>query len=99
MKTSSRAEGYIQGAGTMSGATPEPPGRLSAGSKQFRIPQVPIEWLDASSWRLPSGKALAEFALQAGFLAPLLFKSESFARPTTPTVRAKVKPIQKEGQR
>jgi len=24
------------------------------------------------SWRLPSGKALAEFALQAGFLAPLI---------------------------
>lgn len=24
------------------------------------------------SWRLPSGKALAEFALQAGFLAPLM---------------------------
>ena len=35
-----------------------------------------MEWLDARSWRLPSGKALAEFALQAGFLAPLLFRSE-----------------------
>lgn len=38
---------------------------------------LPLEWLDARSWRLPSGKALAEFALQAGFLAPLLFRPES----------------------
>jgi hypothetical protein len=40
------------------------------------IPSLPMEWLDAGNWRLPSGKALAEFALQAGFLAPLLFKAE-----------------------
>jgi len=33
---------------------------------------LPVEWMDPMSWRLPSGKALAEFALQAGFLAPLL---------------------------
>ena len=39
---------------------------------------MPLEWLDAGSWRLPSGKALAEFALQAGFLVPLLFRSETF---------------------
>jgi len=39
---------------------------------------IPMEWLDAGKWRLPSGKALAEFALQAGFLAPLLFKAERF---------------------
>lgn len=38
---------------------------------------LPLEWLDARSWRLPSGKALAEFALQAGFLAPLLFRRET----------------------
>lgn len=37
---------------------------------------MPLEWLDARSWRLPSGKALAEFALQTGFLAPLLFRSD-----------------------
>jgi hypothetical protein len=42
----------------------------------FKVSGMPLEWLDASSWRLPSGKALAEFALQAGFLAPLLFRSE-----------------------
>jgi hypothetical protein len=40
------------------------------------IPGMPVEWLDGGNWRLPSGKALAEFALQAGFLAPLLFKAE-----------------------
>jgi hypothetical protein len=33
---------------------------------------LPMEWMDPMSWRLPSGKALAEFALQSGFLAPLL---------------------------
>jgi hypothetical protein len=38
----------------------------------MRIPQIPMEWMDPLSWRLPSGKALAEFALQAGFLAPLM---------------------------
>jgi len=45
----------------------------------FRIPRVPIEWLDGQSWRLPSGQALAEFALQqAGFLAPLLMQAIVF---------------------
>ncbi len=36
---------------------------------------MPMEWVGGSSWRLPSGKALAEFALQAGFLAPLMLGS------------------------
>jgi hypothetical protein len=44
------------------------------------LSRMPMEWLDAGSWRLPSGKALAEFALQAGFLAPLLFRVERFGR-------------------
>jgi hypothetical protein len=39
---------------------------------------MPLEWLGAGNWRLPSGKALAEFALQAGFLAPPLFNVEQF---------------------
>ncbi len=43
---------------------------------QLGMARLPVEWLDAGSWRLPSGKALAEFALQAGFLAPLLLKSD-----------------------
>jgi hypothetical protein len=42
--------------------------------------QMPVEWLDSGSWRLPSGKALAEFALQAGFLAPLLFRANGFRK-------------------
>ncbi len=51
---------------------------------------LPLEWLDARSWRLPSGKALAEFALQSGFLAPLLFRpnapksSDGFSSGTAP---------------
>lgn len=44
---------------------------------------LPMEWLDAGSWRLPSGKALAEFALQAGFLAPLLFRSNGAFKSRT----------------
>jgi len=44
------------------------------------MPQMPVEWLDTGTWRLPSGKALAEFALQAGFLAPLLFRVERFGK-------------------
>jgi len=42
------------------------------GRSPMRIPQIPMEWMDPMSWRLPSGKALAEFWLQAGFLAPLM---------------------------
>ena len=45
---------------------------------KLAMPGMPLEWLDAGSWRLPSGKALAEFALQAGFLAPPLFNVEQF---------------------
>jgi hypothetical protein len=46
----------------------------------IRIPQIPMEWMDPMSWRLPSGKALAEFALQAGFLAPLMLGTPAFKR-------------------
>lgn len=46
----------------------------------LNMPHVPVEWLDSGNWRLPSGKALAEFALQAGFLAPLLFGAEGFGQ-------------------
>lgn len=53
--------------------------RLGMSGMPIGIPPgMPMEWLDAGNWRLPSGKALAEFALQAGFLAPLLFKAEQF---------------------
>jgi hypothetical protein len=56
----------------------------------MRIPQIPMEWMDPMSWRLPSGKALAEFALQAGFLAPLMLsgpaKKKSKPGATPPAV-------------
>jgi hypothetical protein len=37
--------------------------------------KIPMEWMGPPNWRLPSGKALAEFAFEAGFLAPLLLGS------------------------
>jgi hypothetical protein len=46
----------------------------------MRIPQIPMEWMDPMSWRLPSGKALAEFALQTGFLAPLMLGTPNFRK-------------------
>jgi hypothetical protein len=42
------------------------------GENRLLAKPLPLEWMDPMSWRLPSGKTLAEFALQAGFLAPLL---------------------------
>ena len=61
--------------------------RGKADAKYVRIPRVPVEWYgNTTSWRLPSGKALAEFALQAGFLAPLLFKTNGFASTGLPSL-------------
>ena len=40
-----------------------------------------MEWMDPMSWRLPSGKALAEFALQSGFLAPLMLVGPRYKKP------------------
>src|SRR5437879_5277682 len=53
-------------------------GRSSRSS--VRIPRIPMEWMDPMSWRLPSGQALAEFALQAGFLAPLMLGTPKIKR-------------------
>ena len=50
------------------------------GRSPMRIPQIPMEWMDPMSWRLPSGKALAEFWLQAGFLAPLMLGTPAVKR-------------------
>jgi hypothetical protein len=47
-----------------------------------------MEWMDPMSWRLPSGKALAEFALQAGFLAPLMLSSPSIKNRKKTAVNA-----------
>ncbi len=62
--------------------------RGKADPQYMSIPQVPIEWYGSTNWRLPSGKALAEFALQAGFLAPLLFKTGGFASTGLPSFRS-----------
>src|SRR3981081_4073909 len=51
------------------------------GKSSVGIRHLPMEWMDPMSWRLPSGKALAEFALQTGFLAPLIFKVEGIRTP------------------
>ena len=64
------------------GAGPEKASVQRARSSQAGLGQsLPIEWMDGSSWRLPSGKALAEFALQAGFLAPLMLGMPSLKKP------------------
>ena len=73
-------------------------------SKNLRIPQMPLEWMDGGAWRLPSGKALAEFALQAGFLAPLLLNSDRFvgresSQANSGAVPFRGKPLGKEGRR
>ena len=67
---------------------PGGPGQRGSGSgagkpsfKGKRLPSLPMEWMDPMSWRLPSGKALAEFALQAGFLAPLMLSGPQVKRP------------------
>jgi hypothetical protein len=56
------------------------------GRAPMRIPQIPMEWMDPMSWRLPSGKALAEFWLQSGFLAPLMLGTPVTRRPRVPAV-------------
>ncbi len=56
------------------------------GNPNVRLSRIPMEWMDPMSWRLPSGKDLAEFALQAGFLAPLMLGTPHLKRkkPTPP---------------
>ena len=52
--------------------------------RSTRIPRIPMEWMDPMSWRLPSGKDLAEFALQSGFLAPLMLERTNLKRMKAP---------------
>jgi hypothetical protein len=60
----------------MKSESPSPRKSATGRSKSsVRIPHLPMEWMDPMSWRLPSGKALAEFALQTGFLAPLIMRA------------------------
>ena len=60
--------------------------------RSTRIPRIPMEWMDPMSWRLPSGKDLAEFALQAGFLAPLMLERPNLKRKKAP-VQAPAVPV------
>ena len=58
-------------------------GSVQVKSSPPQVPvdhRMPVEWLDSGKWRLPSGMALAEFALQAGFLAPLLFRTNRLGK-------------------
>src|SRR6202451_2785615 len=61
------------------------PRKTAAGRSKSSvgIPHLPMEWMDPMSWRLPSGKALAEFALQAGFLAPLILSGPRLKKKKT----------------
>jgi hypothetical protein len=56
-------------------------GRRNSGTG---IPHLPMEWMDPLSWRLPSGQALAEFALQTGFLAPLMMRAPKLTKKPKP---------------
>jgi len=47
---------------------------------KLRMSAMPLEWLDAGSWRLPSGKALAEFALQEAKRKMLLERQKELSR-------------------
>ena len=62
------------------------PRKTAAGRSKSSvgIPHLPMEWMDPMSWRLPSGKALAEFALQTGFLAPLIMRAPKVQKGTGP---------------
>jgi hypothetical protein len=59
----------------------------------MRIPNIPMEWMDPMSWRLPSGKALAEFALQAGFLAPLMLGMPRFKKRNPAAPKGKIEAV------
>jgi len=52
--------------------------------RSTRIPRIPLEWMDPMCWRLPSGKDLAEFALQSGFLAPMMLERPNLKRKKAP---------------
>ncbi len=40
------------------------------------LPASPELWTGSDGWKMPSGRGLAEFALAAGFIAPLVWKDE-----------------------
>lgn len=66
------------------------------GRPPMRIPQIPMEWMDPMSWRLPSGKALAEFWLDTGFLAPLMLGGPAIKRKKAKPVEVDPAVVAKE---
>ena len=79
MKTSHLAEVKEQGRASAMRSNYNPESLTPrGGTGKLDVTRMPMEWIESGTWRLPSGKALAEFALQAGFLAPLLFRAERF---------------------
>ena len=63
-----------------------------------RLSPLPMEWMDPLSWRLPSGKALAEFALQTGFLAPLMLGAPKFKHKKAPAVPPTTPMVNQSGE-
>jgi hypothetical protein len=53
---------------------------VAKASSHGKFEQIPLEWLDARAWQLPSGKALVDFALHAGAMAPFLLGSGVLSR-------------------
>ncbi len=73
------------------------PVSASRGASLDRLPKPILSRIgDAAVWRLPSGKPLAQFALEAGFLAPLLLAPD--ARLFAPDARRSEPPVKKVGQ-
>jgi hypothetical protein len=60
-------------------------GDASAGRASF---PGSIKGLGTSAWRLPSGKALAEFALDTGLVGPLLPGAGPFSTPRVQSERS-----------
>lgn len=63
-----------------------------SGKESMKSRNIPMEWMGPASWRLPSGKALAEFALQAGFLAPLLLGNNALGHGPRATASPAARP-------
>ena len=49
----------------------------TAVRRNLPVAQLAPKIMGGDAWRLPSGKALSEFALHAGFLAPLLLRADT----------------------
>jgi|SRR5579872_151595 len=61
--------------------------------RSTRISRIPMEWMDPMSWRLPSGRDLAEFALQSGFLAPMMLERPKLKRGRKTPVPPPASPV------